>query len=188
MNPDKPYNITRGDVKLADGRFVRITMGKQGDKAIIANIAAPKNQKTSVAEFRDAISTWLQQHPEVKTISGERISGLTKGKQRTLTRDQFLQRVNQDPRESMSPDEGFNSKEGDDILSNNEDIEVNDALPAKLPPPPAGYRRVKVVKPDGGSYEAFFNDKYYDMGTMGKFASIAKMTDGGLTHGATAKG
>jgi len=98
------------------------------------------------------------------------------------------QRVNQDPRESMSPDEGFNSKEGDDILSNNEDIEVNDALPAKLPPPPAGYRRVKVVKPDGGSYEAFFNDKYYDMGEMGKFASIAKMTDGGLTHGATAKG
>jgi len=99
-----------------------------------------------------------------------------------------VERVNQDPRESMSPDEGFNSKEGDDILSSNEDIEVNDALPAKLPPPPAGYRRVKVVKPDGGSYEAFFNDKYYDMGEMGKFASIAKMTDGGLTHGATAKG
>jgi len=99
-----------------------------------------------------------------------------------------VKQANQDPRESMSPDEGFNSKEGDDILSSNEDIEVNDALPAKLPPPPAGYRRVKVVKPDGGSYEAFFNDKYYDMGEMGKFASIAKMTDGGLTHGATAKG
>lgn len=99
-----------------------------------------------------------------------------------------IEQANQDPRESMSPDEGFNSKEGDDILSNNEDIEVNDALPAKLPPPPEGYRRVKVVKPDGGSYEAFFNDKYYDMGEMGKFASIAKMTDGGLTHGATAKG
>jgi hypothetical protein len=99
-----------------------------------------------------------------------------------------VEQANQDPRESMSPDEGFNSKEGDDILSSNEDIEVNDALPAKLPLPPEGYRRVKVVKPDGGSYEAFFNDKYYDMGTMGKFASIAKMTDGGLTHGATAKG
>lgn len=99
-----------------------------------------------------------------------------------------VEQANQDPRESMSPDEGFNSKEGDDILSSNEDIEVVDALPAKLPAPPEGYRRVKVVKPDGGSYEAFFNDKYYDMGAMGKFASIAKMTEGGLTHGVTAKG
>ena len=51
-----------------------------------------------------------------------------------------------------------------------------------------GYRLVTVRRPDGSSYDAYFNDKYYDMGDMGKFASIAKMTEGGLTHGATKKG
>lgn len=92
-------------------------------------------------------------------------------------------------RVNQPADEGFNSKDGDDILSSNEDIEVIDALPTKLPAPPEGYRRVKVVKPDGGSYETFFNDKYYDMGEMGKFASVANMLpDGKLSHTVTKKG
>lgn len=103
-------------------------------------------------------------------------------------------RVNQDPSESMSPDEGFNSKEGDDIFSNNEDIEVNDALPTKLPTPPEGYRRVKVVAKDGSSYEAFFNDQYYGgtkelYGVDHDLASVAKMLpDGKLTHTNTRPG
>jgi len=95
-------------------------------------------------------------------------------------------------------DEGFNTKEGDDVLSaspQEQDIEVRDALPAKLPPAPAGYRRVKIVKPDGGSYEAFFNDKYFP-GTgklfgpdMPDLASLAKvLPDGSLTHSATKPG
>lgn len=98
----------------------------------------------------------------------------------------------------MSSDEGFNTREGDDVLSaspQEQDIEVRDALPAKLPPAPAGYRRVKVVKPDGGSYEAFFNDKYFP-GTgklfgpdMPDLASLAKvLPDGSLTHSATKPG
>ena len=95
-------------------------------------------------------------------------------------------------------DEGFNTREGDDVLSaspQEQDIEVRDALPTKLPAAPAGYRRVKVVKPDGGSYEAFFNDKYFP-GTgklfgpdMPDLASLAKvLPDGSLTHSATKPG
>lgn len=92
-------------------------------------------------------------------------------------------------------DEGFNTKEGDDVLSNpQEDIEVNDALPTKLAPPPEGYRRVRVVPKEGAPYEAFFNDQYFP-GT-GKFfqqehdlASIAKYTEkGDVTHTATKPG
>lgn len=92
----------------------------------------------------------------------------------------------------MSSEEGFNTDAGDDVLSmspNEQDIEVNDALPVKLSPPPEGYRRVKVVKPDGGHYEAFFNDKRFP-GTKDLFhldedlASIAKvLPNGELTHG-----
>jgi hypothetical protein len=55
--------------------------------------------------------------------------------------------------------------------------------------PLEGYRKVNVVKADGSREEVYFNDKYYDMGEMGKFASVAKITpEGSLTHGALKKG
>jgi hypothetical protein len=91
----------------------------------------------------------------------------------------------------MSSEEGFNTDAGDDVLSmspHEQDIEVNDALPVKLSPPPEGYRRVRITKPDGGHYEAFFNDKRFP-GTKDLFhldedlASVAKvLPNGELTH------
>jgi len=53
---------------------------------------------------------------------------------------------------------------------------------------PKEYRKVKLKKEDGTEEIVYFNDKYYDMGKLGKFASIARMTEKGLSHGATKPG
>jgi hypothetical protein len=54
---------------------------------------------------------------------------------------------------------------------------------------PTDYRKVLLKKADGSpDEEVYFNDKHYDMGEMGKFASIARMTEKGLSHGATKPG
>lgn len=90
MDASKPYFASRGDVDLGGGRFVRLTMTKQGDKALFANVASPKGQDTTMSEFRSAFAAWLRENPEVQTIGGARVSGLSNGSWTVLSRDRLM--------------------------------------------------------------------------------------------------
>ena len=48
--------------------------------------------------------------------------------------------------------------------------------------PLEGYRKVNVVKPDGSREEVYFNDKYYDMGEMGRHQRDERNADGSSTQ------
>jgi hypothetical protein len=90
MNPSKPYNASRGEIYFENGRHIRLTMAKQGDCALVANIRAPKNQNTTKQELKNAIAAWLYKNPQITRICGERISGASAGVWLEYIRKDFI--------------------------------------------------------------------------------------------------
>lgn len=68
------------------------------------------------------------------------------------------------------------------------DRQQTDSGQAEIPQLPTGNRLVTVQRPDGSTYQAAFGDKYYDHPTRGQVPSIAKVVNGGWSHGMLAKG
>jgi hypothetical protein len=89
QNPAKPSYITRGDVDFGDGKKVRLIMAKQGNSAIIANITTSK-RGVSQSEFLNAVRAWLEKNKDVDRVGGHRITGLTKGSWRIISRERFF--------------------------------------------------------------------------------------------------